>query len=110
MLVGLITKFHCTAECGEGPVTRFCKVENLDSHSCPACGAKSVRESRSIKPPGMDYDQPILSDALGVHPSQIREAQQRFPDHKFTPDGRMILESHQKRERVLKQLGYHDKN
>lgn len=57
----------------------------------------------------LGYQSPIYSDALGVHPDQIAEATARFPDHKFHPDGRMILSSHTERNRVLKDLGYFDK-
>jgi hypothetical protein len=51
-----------------------------------------------------------LSDALGVHPDQIPEAQKKFPHHRFHPDGRMILGSAGERKRVLKDLGFHDLN
>lgn len=54
------------------------------------------------------YQTPILSEALGVNPSQINEAKQRFPHHNFTPDGRMILSSHTERRQVLKELGFRD--
>jgi hypothetical protein len=56
------------------------------------------------------YQTPILSDALGVHPSQIAEAQSKFPHHNFTPDGRMVIRSHTERNRILKELGFHDRN
>jgi hypothetical protein len=58
----------------------------------------------------LGYDSPLLSDALGVHPSQIAEAKRRFPHHNFAPDGRMILGSHYERKRVLKDLGMHDRD
>jgi hypothetical protein len=55
-----------------------------------------------------EYDQPIYSDALGVHPSQIPDAQKKFPHHEFLGDGRMVIRSHTQRKRVLKELGMRD--
>jgi hypothetical protein len=49
-----------------------------------------------------------LSEALGVHPSQIDEARRRFPHHEFAPDGRMVIKSVAHRKKVLKELGYAD--
>lgn len=57
----------------------------------------------------LGYQVPILSDALGIHPDQIPEAKKRFPHHEFHPDGRMILSSHSERNKVMKELGYHDR-
>jgi hypothetical protein len=56
------------------------------------------------------YSRPMLSDSLGVAPKQIAEAQQRFPHHEFLPDGRMVIRSHSQYKRVLKDLGFADKN
>jgi hypothetical protein len=58
----------------------------------------------------LGYATPLLSDAMAVDPSQIAEAQRQFPHHRFAPDGRMIFGSHQERSRVLKDLGYHDRD
>lgn len=57
----------------------------------------------------MGYQSPILSTSLGVHPDQISEAKRRFPHHNFAPDGRMILSSHSERNKVMKELGFYDK-
>lgn len=54
------------------------------------------------------YQNEILSEALGIDPSQISEAKKRFPHHNFAPDGRMILTSHGERKRVLRELGFRD--
>lgn len=80
---------------------------------CPSCHAGFLERDvvASMKPhTDTGYQSPILSDSLGIHPDQIGEATRRFPHHKFAPDGRMILESHQQRERVLKDLGFYDRN
>ncbi len=78
----------------------------------PQCAGTCFFDPIASMSPHTDtgYNQPILSEALGVDPTQIKEAQQRFPDHKFTPDGRMILESHGQRRKILKELGFRDWN
>lgn len=78
---------------------------------CPVCSAEASRDIIASMPretTEREYDQPIYSEALGVHPSQIPDAQRRFPHHEFTPDGRMILRSHTQRNRALKELGMRD--
>lgn len=83
---------------------------------CPVCAgdgktslmARDFFAEQTGRPPEAEYGRPFLSEALGVHPSQVDEARRRFPDHKFTPDGRMVIESHKERKRVLKDLGFVD--
>lgn len=57
-----------------------------------------------------EYDKPVFSNALGIHPNQIPEATRRFPHHEYAPDGRMILRSHAQRKRVMKELGFFDRD
>lgn len=57
---------------------------------------------------------PMLSDALGVNPDQISEAEAHsrsigIPTH-FTADGRAILESPGHRKRYAEALGFFDRN
>ena len=89
----------------------FRPISRCDNQpACPRCGKQSHRDygTGSERHPG--YTTPLLSEALGVHASQIPEANKRFPDHEFTSDGRMVLRSHEQRQRVLKQLGFHDRD
>lgn len=74
---------------------------------CPQCGAEN-KWFRMGSAGGFRGIGEHVSDALGIDPSQIGEAQRRFPDHKFTPDGRMILSGSKERSRVLKDLGFVD--
>lgn len=61
------------------------------------------------------WSQPILSDALAVHPDQIQEARDKairleVPTD-FTPDGRPILTSREHRRRYMQRVeGCHDKS
>lgn len=55
---------------------------------------------------------PIISDALAVHPTQIKEAMERDKKHglsvEYLPDGRPKLDGRDKRRRMLKSLNFHD--
>lgn len=79
---------------------------------CPVCEigylVRDVIGSMATNTTEQEYHTPILSDALGVHPSQINEAKSHFPHHEFTPEGQLILRSHAHRNRVMKELGFHD--
>jgi putative FmdB family regulatory protein len=79
---------------------------------CPKCAHTCNRDEIASMRPHTDtgYSKAILSDALGIDPSQIPEAQKKFPSHRYAPDGRMIFESHTERKRVLKDLGFHDRD
>lgn len=57
---------------------------------------------------------PILSDAMGVHPSQIQEAMAFDARHgvptEYTPDGRPILLDRWHRKRYAEAHGFYDRN
>lgn len=60
------------------------------------------------------WSKPMLSDAMAVHPEQIEEARERDKKHgvptDYTADGRPILHSEDHKRRLMKSLGYHDRN
>lgn len=90
------------------------RIDDRDTPStCPSCGGDAQRdavESMRVHSTDQGYQSPVLSRALGVNPNQIDEARRQFPHHEFHPDGRMILRSHAQRKRVMRELGYHDKD
>lgn len=102
--------------CEKGHVTdHFRSISNRDEPApCPLCGQVAPRDvvasMEGQASTDQEYATPVYSRGLGVPPNQIREAQQKFPHHNFTPDGRMILTSHNQRKRVLKELGFFDKD
>lgn len=57
----------------------------------------------------MDYDKPILSDAMGVHPSQVQHHRRMHPDVPMTDDGRVIIKSHAEGKRIRARLGFFDR-
>ena len=58
----------------------------------------------------MENDKPILSDSMGVHPSQVAEHRRLRPDIRMTDDGRVIVRSHGEKKRIMKRLGFYDKD
>lgn len=58
--------------------------------------------------------QPILSDALAVHPSQVQEATQdaiqKGVPTDFLPDGRPVLRTRAHRKQYMKAYGFFDRN
>jgi putative FmdB family regulatory protein len=76
------------------------------------CGGRAERDKIASMQPHSEtgFGTEMLSDALGVHPDQIPEARRRFPDHRFHPDGRMVIGSAGERKRVMRDLGFHDLN
>lgn len=56
---------------------------------------------------------PIYSEAAGVHPSQVQEAQENWKKKgvptEFTPDGRAVFRNKSHRRDFLRAAGLHDK-
>lgn len=77
---------------------------------CDGACERDVVESMRVNSTDQEYGTPLLSEALGVHPGQIKEAQKRFPHHEFHPDGRMIIRSHASRNRIMRELGFVDRD
>lgn len=81
---------------------------------CPnaLCSGATRRDfaSEHVHSTDQEYHTPVYSNALGINPIQIPEAMKRFPHHEYTPDGRMVFRSHAQRNRVLKELGWVDKD
>lgn len=104
--LGGIYRFKCNnSSCGQHPFEQFTFDSGADSVTCPSCGGSThrlVKESHNAEAPD------LYSEAVGVHPSQIADAQKMFPHHRFAPDGRMIFSSQKEKDRVLRDLGYVD--
>lgn len=60
------------------------------------------------------YSRPVLSDALAVHPKQVKEAiedaRKRGVPTEFAPDGRPLIRSRQHRNAYLRAYGFHDRD
>lgn len=67
-------------------------------------------QSEQLGSTGNDFDKPILSESMGVAPSQVAEHRRLHPDIPLTADGRVILRSHGERKRIMRKLGFYDKD
>lgn len=76
--------------------------------ACPVCGGRSNRNYAPASAKGGRPEQ--VSDALGVHPSQVPDILKRFPHHRFNRRGQMLFSSNSELQRVLKDIGYVDRN
>jgi hypothetical protein len=61
---------------------------------------------------GPDLDIPIhkrglVSDALGVHPSQVAEARKNDPDGTYNDQGQMIFKNRAEKKKWMKKNGFH---
>jgi hypothetical protein len=101
---GGIYKFMCKFH---GAFERFCW--DGDPVKCE-CGRVCGRWIHSAKHPGMDYDRPVLSESMGVHPSQVNEHRKLHPNVPMTDDGRVIVRNHSEHKRIAKELGFFDKS
>jgi len=61
-----------------------------------------------------DWDEPLLSNAAGVHPEQVVEerkvARERGIPVDYLPDGRAVFKSHASRRKALRMMGLVDKD
>ncbi len=57
-----------------------------------------------------EYLTPVLSESVGCRPDQVAEHRRRFPDVPVTDQGQVVFTSHNQRRRVLKTLGYFDRD
>jgi hypothetical protein len=75
--------------------------------TCPVCKMDATRflGGEHVNAQN-DFEHPVYSEALGVHPSQVAEAKRKFPHHEFTSNGLMVIRSTQERERIRKDLGF----
>ncbi len=80
--------------------------------SCNLCGnrAKYNIGAQTVNSTEQDYAKPVLSETIGVQPHQVQDHKRAYPDVPITPDGRVIMKSHAERKRILKRLGYMDRD
>lgn len=89
-----------------------------DSLFCKDCEGPSGQcfpmhrdlQTEQLGSSGMDYDTPVYSDAMGINPDQIPAFKKAHPNVEVARDGRIVLRSHYERKRVMKELGYMDRN
>lgn len=106
---------HYVYECAKGHATHlFVPVEDYSRITlCDKCGDQAERVyGQTMINTGRGY--PMLSDAAGVNPSQIK-AEQRFLESRgvkteFTRDGAAIFRDRKHRKEHLRAVGMFDKS
>ena len=103
--------FRCD-ECGHAfDQARAIRHRNRNA-KCPHCGQKAPRtpEKELQGDIELDYAQSVLSDACGVQPEQVAEHRRIHPNIPIMDDGRIVMRSHAERKRILKQIGFVDRD
>lgn len=57
-----------------------------------------------------EYAKPIYSEAMGVHPDQVQEHRRAHPNIEMTNTGEVVIRSHAEHKRVMKELGFYNKD
>ena len=74
---------------------------------CPDCGetlADGVHKSNGTI--GIFSQEERVSLAMGVHPSQIKEAEKAFPGSRYRADGALLYMGRTGQKQAMKQRGY----
>lgn len=104
-------EFVCD-QCGHREDKVRAMAKRDQTSACPICSTGVLARDvlASMKPhTDTGYNQPVYSDAMGVHPSQVTEMRQKFPHHEYLDDGRAVVRSHTQREKMMRELGMHDR-
>ena len=101
--------YRCDS-CGEVEERIYPVAERKSSIKCGVCGKQAGRDycgehdKNNTKP--SPWNSPMYSNALGVAPSQVKEAEARYREAgcptDFTKDGRAIIRSRNHRNRLLR--------
>jgi hypothetical protein len=95
---------------GDGPKTTY----HIDGKEVTKAEFDAAFPDRPVGEPSLVGWVPIISDALAVHPRQVKEAiadaRAKGVPTEFLPDGRPVLSSRSHRKRYLKAYGFHDRS
>lgn len=101
--------FKCE-KCGEETTELTLSVrEAIPEPKC--CGDAMDRSYDTKSPYKAAYDTPVLSRTLAIPDEKQRaEMMRRYPNREYLPgkDGRLVMRSHQERNRILKEEGMVD--
>jgi len=71
---------------------------------CTKCGKMSPRSYDGST--GGFKDNPRESLAMGVHPSQIKDAMKRYPGSRYRSDGALLIQNRTEKKVRMDQRGY----
>lgn len=101
-------------ECPNGHVSeRFMPIcDRKDRIRCGTCKKLAYQRPGAQVAPPATWAEPVLSDAMGVHPDQIHEAQQHSVSigvpTQFNKLGQAVFTSRQHRRDYCRHFGVHD--
>ena len=104
--------FHCT-ECEQKTEVVRSADQRNGPCQCEHCGSDScVRDfaGEHVASTEQEYQTPVCSDAMGLHPDEIPAFKRRNPDINVNSEGQIVLRSHAERQRVMKRLGFFDRD
>ena len=78
------------------------------THHCPECNAIMRWDITGIGMPDGDYEH--ISDSLAIHPDDIPEHRQKFPNVDILPDGRPKFTSPKQQEKYAEKCGFYKKS
>lgn len=58
----------------------------------------------------LPYDVPVESNAMAMNPNQVEGFKRLHPNIEVNREGQVVLRSHRERKRVMKELGFHDRD
>lgn len=91
-------------ECGER-IEDICPIKDRKQEmECPKCGKMAPRNFAKATV-GMK-DNPRVSRAMGVHPSQIEAAMRKYPGSRYDKDGNLLIANRTEKKLRMKQRNY----
>lgn len=77
------------------------------THRCPECNAVMYWDLTGVGIADGDYHH--ISESLAIHPDQIPEHRQKFPNIDTLPDGRLHFTSAKQQEKYAEKCGFYKK-
>ena len=87
-----------------------CIEHRNDAQHCPGCNGPASRNAEAELAGLGNVDETTkdhvrYSRSMGVNPEQIKEAEKNFPGSRYTPDGRLIINSRKHKLFEMKRRG-----
>ena len=101
--------YKCS-KCGMKFESIECVEHRNNAKSCPGCSGPAGRDAETEIQGAGNFDETTkehvrYSRSMGVNPEQVAQAEKNFPGSKYTPDGRLIINSRQHKLQEMKRRG-----
>ena len=100
---------YLCVECGNFDAYRPAASRDKEIE-CPECGAMCKRDKEYELQTCGEFDATSknhvrYSSSMGINPKRIKEAERMYPGSKYTPDGRLEINSRQDKLKKMKARG-----